>query len=76
MNKKEALIVKFLLEHNLKQYYIDIRDELSLYFDNESDFDKTLYTLVIKNIIYENTPNDTLYVLKNRRFYFLKVILL
>lgn len=67
MNRKEALIVKFLLEHNLKQYYIDIRDALSLYFDNELDFDKTLVSLINQNIIYENELNDTLFVLNIKK---------
>lgn len=67
MNRKEALIVKFLLEHNLKQYYIDIRDALSLYFDNESDFDKTLVSLINQNIIYENELNETLFVLNIKK---------
>lgn len=43
-------------------YYDEIRGSMSLQFDDEQDFDKTLYQLVDLNLIYEN-DKDFLYKL-------------
>jgi hypothetical protein len=62
MTDKQRLIIDYLTDHNGQGFYFDIRDSMSLQFNDEEDFDKTLYQLSDLNIIYEN-DNDTLYKL-------------
>lgn len=62
MTDKQQQIINYLTDHNGQGYYIDIRDSMALQFDDEDDFDKTLYQLTELELIYEN-DNDTLYKL-------------
>ena len=62
MTEKQRLIIDYLTDHNGQGYYLDIRGSMSLQFDDEDDFDKTLYQLSALNLIYEN-DSDTLYKL-------------
>lgn len=62
MTDKQRLIINYLADHNGQGYYFDIRESMSLQFDDEDDFDKTLYQLSDLDLIYEN-DNDTLYKL-------------
>jgi len=62
MTEKQRLIIDYLTDHNGQGYYFDIRDSMALQFDDEDDFDKTLYQLSDLDLIYEN-DNDTLYKL-------------
>ncbi len=48
--------------HNGQGFYIDIRNSMSLQFDDEEDFDKTSYQLSDLDLIYKN-DDDTLYKL-------------
>lgn len=63
MTDKQRLIIDYLTDHNGQGFYIDIRDSMSLQFDDEEDFDKTLFQLSDLDLIFENN-NDTLYKLK------------
>jgi hypothetical protein len=62
MTDKQRLIIDYLTDHNGQGFYFDIRDSMALQFDDEDDFDKTLYQLSDLDLIYEN-DNDTLYKL-------------
>jgi len=62
MTDKQKLIIDFLTDHNGESYYDEIRGSMSLQFDDEQDFDKTLYQLADLNLIYEN-DKDFLYKL-------------
>jgi hypothetical protein len=62
MTDKQRLIIDYLTEHNGQGFYFDIRDSMALWFDDEDDFDKTLYQLSDLDLIYEN-DNDSLYKL-------------
>ncbi len=61
MTDKERNIINFLTDHNGQAYYLDIRENLGHHFDNETDFDKTLKLLTLKNWIYETDFGSTLY---------------
>ncbi|MFB6320827.1 hypothetical protein [Saccharicrinis sp. FJH54] len=63
MTEKEKHIIEFIKSKDCKSYYIDIRDKLGEFFDNESDFDNHLESLKLKNWIYENEPGDTLFII-------------
>jgi hypothetical protein len=62
MTDKQKLIIDYLTDHNSEGYYDEIRGSMSLRFDDEQDFDKTLYQLADLNLIYEN-DKDFLYKL-------------
>ena len=61
MTDKQRLIVDYITDNNGQGFYCDIRDSISLQFDHEEDFDKTLYQLSDLDLIYEN--DDKLYKL-------------
>jgi hypothetical protein len=61
MTDKERNIINLLTDHNGQAYYIDIRENVGHHFDNETDFDKTLKLLTLKNWIYETDFGSTLY---------------
>ncbi len=63
MTDKQNLILDYLKHHDRQGYYIDIRDAIGNHFDDEDDFDNTLYQLVALDLVYEN-DNDTLYKLR------------
>ena len=63
MTDKQKLILDYLKNHNGEGYYDDIRDSVSLEFDSEDDFDRTLYQLTHLGLIYENEYGDRLYKL-------------
>lgn len=63
MTAKELHIIEYLKNQNGTGFYIDIRDELGVEFDDEADFDSTLELLKRKNWLYENEPGDTKYLL-------------
>jgi hypothetical protein len=62
MTDKQRQIINYLTDHNGQGFYFDIRESMALQFDDEDDFDKTLYQLSNFELIYEN-DNDTLYKL-------------
>lgn len=62
MTDKQKLIIDYLTNHKGQGFYFDIRDSMALQFDDEDDFDKTLFQLSDLGLIYEN-DNDTLYKL-------------
>lgn len=62
MEEKQKLIIDYLKEQNGIGYYIEIRDSMSLKFDDEEDFDKALYQLKKMGVI-EEIDNSTLYKL-------------
>mgnify|MGYP006345020963 CR=1 FL=1 len=62
MTDKQRLIIDYLTDHNGQRFYFDIRESVALQFEDEDDFDKTLYQLTDLDLIYEN-DNDTLYKL-------------
>ena len=61
MTDKERNIINFLIDQSGQAYYLDIRENLGHHFDNETDFDKTLQLLTLKNWIYETDFGSTLY---------------
>ena len=61
MTEKERHIIEYLKSHDNGAYFIDIRDKVSLQFDDSDDFENTVNRLVRKNWIYENESGDTLY---------------
>ncbi|WMN11775.1 hypothetical protein QYS49_39580 [Marivirga salinae] len=65
MTAKEQHIIEYLKNHNGAGFYIDIRNELGMEFDDEVDFDSTLELLKRKNWLYENKPGDTKYLLNS-----------
>lgn len=62
MTDKKRLLIDHLTDHNGQGFYIDIRDSMALQFDDEDDFDITLYQFLDLDLIYEN-DNDTIYKL-------------
>lgn len=62
MTDKQKIIIDYLTDHDGEGYYDEIRGSMSLQFDDEQDFDKTLYQLADLNLIYEN-DKDFLYKL-------------
>ncbi len=65
MTEKEQHIIDYLENQNGTGFYIDIRNELGMEFDDEIDFDSTLKLLQRKNWLYENEPGDTKYLLNS-----------
>ena len=66
MTDKERNIINYLIYQKGLAYYIDIRNTVGLYFDDEEDFDNTLKLLTIKNWIYETDFGTTLYKLNEQ----------
>ena len=61
MTDNERNIINFLTDQNGQAYYIDIRENVGHHFDNETDFEKTLKLLTLKNWIYETDFGSTFY---------------